>query len=92
MEKISWTDRVRNEVLQGVMYESSNLQTIRRKVKCAAHILCRSCRLKCVIEIKMEGMIEVTGRQGRKHKQLLDDLKETTDYWELKEETLARNL
>jgi len=34
----------------------------------------------------------VTGRQGRRHKQLLDDLKETTDYWELKEEALARTL
>jgi len=34
----------------------------------------------------MEGRIEVTIRQGRGHKQLLDDLKETTDYLKLKEE------
>jgi hypothetical protein len=40
----------------------------------------------------MEGRIEVTGRQGRRHKQLLGDLKKTTDYWKLKEKTLARTL
>jgi hypothetical protein len=36
----------------------------------------RNCLLKHVIEGKIEGMIEVTGRQGIKHLQLLDDLKE----------------
>jgi hypothetical protein len=43
-----------------------------------------------VIEGKLEGRIEMTGRQGRKRKQLLDDLKETRGYWKLKEETLER--
>jgi hypothetical protein len=28
------------------------------------------------------------GRQGRKHKQLLDDFKERKGYWKLKEEAL----
>jgi hypothetical protein len=40
----------------------------------------------------MEGRIEVTGRQGMRHKQLLYDLKEKTEYWELKEEALAITL
>jgi len=32
----------------------------------------------------------VTGIGGRRHKQLLDDLKEKTEYWKLKEEALDR--
>jgi len=32
------------------------------------------------------------GRRGRRRKQLLDDLKENTGYWELKEEALDRTL
>jgi len=34
----------------------------------------------------------VTGRRGRICKQLLDDLKEMTRYWKLKEETLFRTV
>ena len=30
----------------------------------------------------------MTGRQGRRRKQLLGNLKETTGYWKLKEEAL----
>jgi hypothetical protein len=43
-----------------------------------------------VIEGKLEGNIEVTGRGGRRRKQLLDDLKENRRYWKLKEEALDR--
>jgi hypothetical protein len=32
------------------------------------------------------------GRRGRRHKQLLDDLKEKGRYWKLKEEALDRTL
>jgi hypothetical protein len=38
-----------------------------------------------VIEGKSEGRIEMTGRRGRRRKQLLDDLKEKTRYWKMKE-------
>jgi hypothetical protein len=34
----------------------------------------------------------MTGRRGRRCKQLLDDLKEKRRYWELKEEALYRTL
>jgi hypothetical protein len=44
-----------------------------------------------VIEGKLEGRIEMTGR-GRRRKQLLDDLKEKKRYWKLKEEALDRTL
>jgi hypothetical protein len=50
------------------------------------YILRRNCHLKHVIE----GNIEVTGRRGRRRKQLLDDFKETRRYWNLKEEALDR--
>jgi hypothetical protein len=34
----------------------------------------------------------MTGRQGRRCKQLLDDLKEKRGYWKLKEEALDHTL
>jgi hypothetical protein len=46
----------------------------------------RNCFLKHVIEGKTEGRIEVTGRRGRRRKQVLYDLKEKREYWKLKEE------
>jgi hypothetical protein len=45
-----------------------------------------------VIEGKLEGRIEITGRRGRRRKHLLDDLKEKRRYWKLKEEALDRTL
>jgi len=44
----------------------------------------RNCILKHIIEGKVEGRVEVTGRRGRRRKQLLDSLKETREYWKLK--------
>jgi hypothetical protein len=43
-----------------------------------------------VIEGKLERRIEMTGRRGRRRKQLLDDIKEKRRYWKLKEEALDR--
>jgi hypothetical protein len=42
------------------------------------YVLRRNCLVKHVIEGKIEGRIEVTGRWGRRRKKLLDDLKEKT--------------
>jgi hypothetical protein len=51
--------------------------TIKRRLdKWISHILRRKRLLKQVIERKIEGRIEVMRRLGRRHKQLLDDLKE----------------
>jgi hypothetical protein len=86
MKKISWIDRVRNEeVLQTVKEKKNTLQTIKRRI---GHILRKNCLLKNVIEGKTEDRIEVTGRRGRRRKQLLDDLQEETVYSKLKEEAL----
>jgi hypothetical protein len=90
-EKISWTDRVRNEeVLHRVKEERIILHKIkRRKANWIGHILRRNCLLKHVIEGKLE---ERMGRRGRRRKQLLDDLKEKRRYWKFKEEALDRTL
>jgi hypothetical protein len=44
------------------------------------------------IEGKIQGGIEVTGRQGRRRRKLLDDLKERRGYPHLKEEALDRTV
>ena len=54
------------------------------------HILRRNCLLQRVIEGRIQGGIEVTGRQGRRRRKLLDDLKERRGYSHLKEEALDR--
>jgi hypothetical protein len=51
--------------------------------------LVTSCLLNHVIEGETEESIEVTGRLGRRRKQLLDD-KGKRRYWKLKEEALDR--
>ena len=88
MEKISWTDHVRNEeVLLRVNEQRNILHEIRKwKANWIGHILRRNCLLKQVIEGKIKGQIEVTRRRGRRRKKLLDDLKDSTGYCELKEE------
>jgi hypothetical protein len=85
---------VRNEeVLHRVKEERNVLHTItRRKANWIGYILHRNCLLKHAIEGKVEGRIEMTGRRGRRRKQLLDDLKEKRGYWKLKEEALDRTL
>ena len=90
MEKISWNDHVRNEeVLPRVKEQRNILHEIRkRKAKWIGHILRRNWRLKRVIEGKIQEGIKVTGRQGRRRRKLLDDLKERIGYSHLKEKVL----
>ena len=78
LEKISWTDHVRNEVvLLRVKEERKIVLTIKgRKTNWIGYILRRKCLLKHVIEGKIEGKREVKRRRGRRRKQLLDELKE----------------
>jgi hypothetical protein len=52
----------------------------------------RNCLLQRVIEGKIKGGIEVTGRRGRRRRKLLDDLKEIKEYFHLKEEALDRTM
>ena len=94
MEKISLTDYMRNEeVLLRVKEQRNILHEIRkRKANWIGHILRRNCLLQRVIERKMKGGIEVTGRRGRKRRKLLDDIKEMRGYSQLKEEALDRTV
>jgi hypothetical protein len=87
MERISWTDHVRNEeVLLRVKEQRNILHEIsKRKANWIGHILRRNCLLRQVIEGKIKGGIEMTGRRRGK---LLDDSKERRGYSHLKEEAL----
>jgi hypothetical protein len=94
MENISWTDHVRNEeVLLRVKEPRNILQEIcKRKANWIGRILRRNCLLQQVIEGKMKGEVEVTGRRGRRLRKLLDDLEERRGYSHLKEEALDRTV
>ncbi|PNF31014.1 hypothetical protein B7P43_G01180 [Cryptotermes secundus] len=83
MEKISWTDYVRNEeVLIRVSEQRNILHEIRkRKTNWIGNVLRRNCLLKEVIEGKIEGRIEVT----RRRKKIVDDLGDRRGYCHLKE-------
>jgi hypothetical protein len=87
-KEIIWTDRVMSEILHIVKEERNILKTIKmKKANWIGHILHRN-----FTEGKIEGRIDVTGRQGRRHKKLLEDLKEKKGYWKLKEEALLHTL
>jgi len=94
MEKISWTDHVRNEeVLLRVNVQRNTLHEIRkRKANWIGHILRRNCLPKQVIEGKINGEMEEARRRGRRRKKLLGDLKYRRGYSHLREESLDRTM
>jgi hypothetical protein len=94
MEKISWTDRVRNEEVLLRSKEQRNIlhEISKRKANWIGHIFRRNCLLRQITEGKIKGGIEVTGRRGRRRRKLLDDLKERRGYSHLKEEALDRTM
>jgi len=72
---------VRNDVLQRFKKEMNILQTIRRRnANWIVHTFGTNCILKQVIEGKIERRIEVMGRQGRRRKQPLGDIREISGY------------
>jgi hypothetical protein len=84
---------VRNEVLLRVKEQRNILHEIsKRKGNWIGHSLLRNCLLRQVIEGKIKGRVEVTGRRGRRRRKLLDDLKERRGYSYLNEEALDRTL
>jgi len=81
------------DVLLRVKEQRNILHEIRkRKANWTGHILRRNCLLQEVTEGKIKGGIEVTGRQGRRRRKLLDDLKERRGYSHLNEEALDRTM
>jgi hypothetical protein len=85
VEKVSWTNHVRNEeVLLRVKEQRSILREIRkRKANGIGHILRRNCLLQRGVEGKIKGGIEVTRRRGMRRRKLLDELRtgEDTVIW-----------
>ena len=94
IEKMSWTEHVRNEeVLLRVKEQKNILHEInKRKANWIGHILHRNCLLQWVTEGKIKWRIEVTGRRGKRRRKQLDDLKERRGYSHLKEEALDRTV
>jgi hypothetical protein len=94
MEKISWTDHVRNEEVLLRVKEQRNIlpEISKRKANWIGHILRRNCLLQQVTDGKIKLGIEVTGRRERRRRKLLDDLKEGRGYSNLKEEALDRTV
>jgi hypothetical protein len=90
MEKISWTDHVRKEEVLLTVNELRNILHEIRKATWIGHILHKNCHLKQVTDGKIKGQIEVTRRQGRRCKKLLDDLGDRRGYSHLREEALDR--
>ena len=81
------------EVLLRVNEQKNILHEIsKRKANWIGHILRRNCLLKQVIEGKIKGEVEVTRRQGRRSRKLLDELKKRRGYSHLKEEALDRTM
>jgi hypothetical protein len=80
VEKITWTERVRNEEalsLHGVKEDRNIVHTKKEgRLIGFCHILRMICLLEHVIERKIKEKTELTGRRGRRLKPLLDDLKE----------------
>jgi hypothetical protein len=85
MEKIRWTDHLRNEEVLHRVKEQTNIlhERSKRKSIWIVHILRTNCLLQQVIEGKIKGGIEVTGRRGRRRRKLMDDLKErkAQEFW-----------
>jgi len=78
---------------QKVKEQRNILHEIRkRKANWTGHILRRNCLIQRVTEGRIQGGIEVTGRQGRRRSNLLDYLKERRGYSHLKEEALDRTV
>jgi len=94
LEKISWTDCVKNEKVLCTVKEERNIVHVikQRMANWIGHILHRNCLLKRATEEKIEERTEATGRRGRRHKQLLDDLKENRGSGKWKEEAVGCTL
>jgi len=59
MEKISWANHMKNEVLRRVKGKRNMLQTVKgRKASLIGNILCRNCHVKHVVGGKINVRIE----------------------------------
>jgi hypothetical protein len=90
---ISWTDRGETEeVLRTFKEETDILYRVQYKANWIGHSFHWNDIIEHAIERKIEESIDVTGRRGRRCKQILDNPKVTRGYFKLKYEALARAL
>jgi len=94
IHKILTNMNVRNEEVLLRVEEQRNIlhEISERKANWVGYVLHRNCLLQRVVEGKIKGGIEVTGRRGRRRRKLLDDLEERRGYCQLKEEALDRTM
>jgi hypothetical protein len=88
-----WATGITYSILRTRVEEQRNIlhEISKRKANWIGHILRRNCLQQPFIEGKIKGG-EVTGIRGRRHKKLLDNLKERRGYSHLKEEALDRTM
>ncbi|KAJ4439518.1 hypothetical protein ANN_07642 [Periplaneta americana] len=82
MERVKWTDRIRNEaVLERVDEERMMLKLVRkRKRNWLGHWL----RTNCLLKDALEGMVNGRRVRGRRRYQMIDDIKIYRSYEETK--------
>ena len=85
MERISWTDCMKSEILETDKEERNILHTMKQgKDSWICHIIHKSCLLKHAIKGQLKGM----ERPKRRSKHLFADLKEMRQYWNLKQKAV----
>ncbi|KAJ4436831.1 hypothetical protein ANN_16963 [Periplaneta americana] len=89
IERVKWTDRIRNEaVLERVNEKRMKLKLIRkRKRNWLVHWMRRNCLLKDAVE----GMVNGRRVRGRRRYQMIDDIKIYGSYEETKRKAENRN-
>ena len=82
MEKISWTDKVKNvEVLERIGEKRQILEVIKnRKRNWIGHWL----RRECLLLTALEGLVEGKRGRGRRRYQMVDNIKVEGSYWKMK--------
>ncbi|KAJ4442639.1 hypothetical protein ANN_04228 [Periplaneta americana] len=81
MERVKWTDRIRNEaVLERVGEERMKLKLIRKRKK---NWLGQWLRRNCLLKDALEGMVNGRRVRGRRN-QMIDDIKKYRSYEETK--------
>jgi len=82
MEKIKWTDKIKNEVvLERVGERRKLLQAVqKRKSNWLGHVLRRQCLQRDMLEGSVEGRL----KRGRLRRKIIDDMKQEKNYQELK--------
>jgi hypothetical protein len=94
MEKISWGNRVTNEVLRAIKKERNilHIQDNERRLNGLVTSCLGTAFSNTLLRENSRGIIVMMRRRGRIGKQLLEDTKEKKICWNLKEEVLDRTL